>query len=225
MDDKKLTTIYIVRHGESEENINVEKRNVFQPHFRDLESPLTKLGTLQAKKRAESLNNIKFDAIFSSDLARASQTAQIIALEKKLAVQTTKALREIWHYRFNKLLETKSKEQIQEEMREELQKLDEKGKMQYKYDQTLESTEEAATRLLTFIREVAVAYPGKTILIVNHAVNMRALLTHLGFAKYDELPRNSIEKTGYFVLETDGVDFSIKETQGINKQPGAMRLY
>ena len=39
------------------------------------------------------LQHIKFDAIFSSDLLRTAQTAEIIALEHRLLVETPKALR------------------------------------------------------------------------------------------------------------------------------------
>ena len=58
------------------------------------DSPLTAQGITQAKELAKKLKNVKFDLIFSSDLLRAKRTAEIIALEHKLFVQTSKLLRE-----------------------------------------------------------------------------------------------------------------------------------
>lgn len=57
--------LYIIRHGESQGNIGL-----------DIEDPkLTELGEKQAKLLALRLRNIKFDAILSSPLTRAVQTA------------------------------------------------------------------------------------------------------------------------------------------------------
>ena len=80
-----------------------------------------------------------------------------------------------------------------------------------------ESNTEIATRFITFLREIAATYLGKNVLIVCHGSIMRATLMRLGFATYDTLPSGNIENTGYFVLESDGVDFFVKETVGINK--------
>ncbi|MBI2064645.1 MAG: histidine phosphatase family protein, partial [Candidatus Yanofskybacteria bacterium] len=58
------------------------------------DSPLTEAGLEQVKTTAQELKDIHFDAIFSSDLHRAQRTAEIIKLERQLAVQASKALRE-----------------------------------------------------------------------------------------------------------------------------------
>lgn len=202
-----------------------KKPPAFHKQWGELESPLTILGEEQARKRAEELRNIQFDAVFSSDLTRAKQTAEILKLERELAVQTTKAIRErvVWSHIDELVHNGKSIESITDEMKKELKELDEKGKMAYKYSQSIESAEEAASRLFTFLREIAVAYLGKTVLVVNHGNNMRSLLTHLGWAKFDELPGDSIANTAYVVLESDGTDFFVKETSGFQKHTNAIR--
>jgi len=225
MTKQKLTTIYIVRHGESEDNVNKDKGSLFHNKWGEFQSPLTKVGEEQARKRAESLNHVQFDAVFSSDLTRAKQTAEIITLEKNLAIETTQLIRERPYFSYMETVTGKSIKKILEEMRQELSLLDEKAKMAYKHGPSMESAEEAASRLITFLREISVAYQGKTVLVVNHGNNIRSLLTHLGFATFDELPGGSIENTGYFVLESDGVDFFIKETHGIQKQVGTIRTF
>ncbi len=209
IDEGKLTKIYVVRHGETHANLN----KIVSGHF---DSPLTVTGEQQAKLRQESLNNVYFDAVFSSDLVRAKRTAEIITIDRKLAVNTTGLIRErffgVWEGRLIEDVLKESKHMI--EWRE---KLTETQKRQSKMNFGYESDEQIAWRLMIFLREVAVTYAGQTILVVVHGSIIRATLMHLGFATYDELPTGSIENTGYVVLESDGVDFFIKETLGINK--------
>lgn len=85
--DKNYCQIYIVRHGETNENLN----HIIQGQT---DSVLNETGKMQAKKISQRLKNIKFDNVFSSDLLRTRETAEIIAIERKLKVETTKALRE-----------------------------------------------------------------------------------------------------------------------------------
>lgn len=60
-------------------------------------------------------------------------------------------------------------------------------------------------------------YPGKTVLIVSHGDAIRNFLVHTGCTTYDQLPDGSIRNCGYAVVQSDGVDFFIKELSGINK--------
>lgn len=55
---------------------------------------LTELGRQQALESARKLRSLGIDAIISSDLARAQETAKIIAQELGLEVETTTDLRE-----------------------------------------------------------------------------------------------------------------------------------
>jgi len=64
--------LIITRHGETEEN----KNKILQGH---LPGKLSELGIEQAKKLASRLKDEKIDIIFSSDLARASDTAKEIS--------------------------------------------------------------------------------------------------------------------------------------------------
>ncbi len=64
--------LIITRHGETEEN----KKGILQGH---LPGKLTDLGKEQARKLALRLKKEKIDAIYSSDLARAADTANEIA--------------------------------------------------------------------------------------------------------------------------------------------------
>ena len=72
---KKYCTIYFARHGETSWNVKKMIQGI-----KDI--PLNKKGEEQAMMIGEKLKNIKFDAVFSSDLIRAKRTAEIILLEK-----------------------------------------------------------------------------------------------------------------------------------------------
>ena len=203
--DKNMTTIYIVRHGETTWNV---KRKM-QGHK---DSPLTKKGIEQAKDIKKELDNIHFYRVFSSDLLRAKKTAEIIALEKKLAVTTTKALRE---RSFGKYEGTTVKE-----MQSLITKLKKSLKKKFSYEMIddVENNEQLLLRLIPFLREVAIAYKGKNILVVSHGGVMRLLLIHFGSASYDNYEKLFVKNTSYIKLESDGVDFFIKETKGISKE-------
>lgn len=82
-----MTTLYLVRHGETFDN-------VFHIMQGQLQGELTDFGISQIGELATSLSSIHFDAIVSSDLKRASNSAQILARHFNLPVQGTPLLRE-----------------------------------------------------------------------------------------------------------------------------------
>ncbi len=80
--------LYFVRHGESEANLLGVFSNRGTPHS------LTKRGREQVESLARKLQNIKFDAFYSSPLLRATQSADILAAHLGLSYITTPALTE-----------------------------------------------------------------------------------------------------------------------------------
>ncbi|MDE2311693.1 MAG: histidine phosphatase family protein [Patescibacteria group bacterium] len=201
--------IYLVRHGETEAN----KNKIVAGHH---DSPLTEAGERQAKQRGLDLKRVKFDAVFSSDLIRAKRTAELISADRQLVVNTHRLIRE----RFFGHWEGQSEKKFLNDNQRlfELKKqLTEEQKRNFKYSYAYESDNQIADRMLLFLRELAVTFLGKTLLVVAHGSIMRSTLMRLGYAVSDELPAGSIENTGYVVLQSDGVDFFVKETKGINK--------
>ena len=83
-----MTKIMIVRHGESE--TNELGLLVGQGDF-----SLTALGLEQAEQTAKALENEQIDAVYSSDLMRAMQTATPHATRRGLQVVPLKDLREV----------------------------------------------------------------------------------------------------------------------------------
>lgn len=197
-------TIYLVRHGETDWN----RKGVVQGHS---DIPLNETGEGQAKALGNLLKGIHIDAVFSSDLQRAKRTAELASLEKKLAIQTKEILRE----RFFGELE--GKEVIAFATLDPIRaNLTKEQKLLHRMVPGMENDEEVIARIITFLREIAVAYAGKTVLVVSHGAVMRVFLEHLGF--FDENhPMKKIENTAYIKMKSDGVDFFIEETKGIHK--------
>jgi len=84
-----MITLYIVRHGQTVDNLV----NRIQGQT---DSPLTDLGIRQAEAIADRLSSESFSAIYSSDLGRASKTAEVIASRHGMPVRTTPLLRELY---------------------------------------------------------------------------------------------------------------------------------
>lgn len=85
------TRVILVRHGQSSYNIEHRIQGRLDA------SVLTETGQNTARQVGEALQNLKFDAIYSSPLQRAKQTAEIIhsCLNSPPPVQTKENLREI----------------------------------------------------------------------------------------------------------------------------------
>lgn len=84
----------------------------------------------------------------------------------------------------------------------------------------VESDEQTVSRLITFLKEAALTHPGKTLLVVSHGHIMHLFLIYLGFGTYQNFPLGAIENTAYIKIESDGVDFFLKETKGVKSPTG-----
>jgi broad specificity phosphatase PhoE len=82
------TTILLARHGESDWNRSEQWQGL-------ADRPLTELGREQARTLAARLHDVELDAIYSSDLQRARDTAQVVAHDHGLEVMEVPALREV----------------------------------------------------------------------------------------------------------------------------------
>ena len=82
-----MTQLYLVRHGETVDNARQLMQGQTQGCLNDV-------GREQAAALRDQLAMVHFDAIVSSDLRRAVQTAEILATPHSLPVTTTPLLRE-----------------------------------------------------------------------------------------------------------------------------------
>lgn len=70
MSKEQEKTIYFVRHGQSNGNV--------APVFQSPDSPLSEKGEQQAKRIAQRISKLNFEALIASPLERAKQTAEAI---------------------------------------------------------------------------------------------------------------------------------------------------
>ena len=83
----QTTRLYLVRHGETEDNVN----QILQGQT---PGKLNEQGCRQARELAEKMEGEHIDVFVSSDLRRALQTCEIIAEPHGKPVVTTPLLRE-----------------------------------------------------------------------------------------------------------------------------------
>jgi probable phosphoglycerate mutase len=87
MNDPIFTRLVVVRHGEAVWNTEERAHG-------HLDSELTDLGKRQVQAAAYALERFRFDALYSSDLGRAKETAEIIAGYQKLKITLEPRLRD-----------------------------------------------------------------------------------------------------------------------------------
>ena len=84
----KMLTIYLARHGQTEENLS----RIFQGH---LPGHLTEEGKRQAIALGKALENIPLDAIVSSDLQRVADTVRLAVGSRDLPWEKNALFREV----------------------------------------------------------------------------------------------------------------------------------
>ena len=80
--------IYIVRHGETDWNKEHKVQGA-------VDIPLNKYGIHLAEETADGLENIRFDAAYSSPLSRAKKTAEVILKGRNIKIKEDKRIQEI----------------------------------------------------------------------------------------------------------------------------------
>ncbi|MCC6290825.1 histidine phosphatase family protein [Candidatus Nomurabacteria bacterium] len=210
-ENKDLCTLYIIRHGETEWNL----KNIVQGHS---DSELTEAGIIQVQEAAEELKEIHFDAVFSSDSPRTVRTAEIVRLDRELIIETSKLLRERNYGRFEGKPSFEFKEVLRKKLAERKEMSDEEH-WDFRLADDIETDGELMTRFITQIREISVAYPGKTVLVVTHGGCIRNFLIRTGYFNRRDLPSGSFKNAGYVKVLSDGVDFFIQLVRGV-ETPG-----
>jgi broad specificity phosphatase PhoE len=155
-----VTTLLLARHGESDWN-----RSRRWQGFAD--RPLTEVGRQQAKELAGRLDEIELDAVFSSDLRRARDTAEAVARRKGLVVRTTAALREVdvgsWSGLTREEVEARFPDAYARWLR---------GAEGWTDGETYDQLSE---RVIQAIGQIAADHDGKRVLVVAHGGTLRAV--------------------------------------------------
>jgi broad specificity phosphatase PhoE len=167
------TTFYLIRHGETDWNLHGR----WQGHT---DIPLNNAGRLQAQRLAARLraDRVRFDAIYSSDLQRAWETAGVVGAALDLAPLPLPALREINVGCWSGLTST------------EVLAHDGETYARYKSGEDVargggERFLDLYTRVVATIEQLADRQPGHTLALVTHGGPVRALLMHAARDKDD----------------------------------------
>jgi broad specificity phosphatase PhoE len=149
-----VTTILLARHGETDWNREGRFQGWADP-------PLNETGRAQAQVLAGQLADDPFDAVYSSDLRRAHETALIVAGPHQVPVVVDRGLREIdvgsWSGLTRPEIETRFPGAEQHDG---------------------ETREEHLARVLAAVEHIAFEHPGERILIVSHGGSLRTLRRH-----------------------------------------------
>jgi uncharacterized phosphatase len=154
-----MTTILLARHGETDWNLN---RRV-QGHS---DTPLNDTGRAQARALGEELAEERIDAVYSSDLIRAHETARAVAESRGLGVTAIRDLRE----RHFGTWEGLTDDEIFARFNPAPDSSWGDG----------ETRDEMAERVLDALRRIAAAHPESRVLVVSHGGPLRAVLAHCG---------------------------------------------
>jgi 2,3-bisphosphoglycerate-dependent phosphoglycerate mutase len=150
------TRICFIRHGETD--WNVDKRIQGQTDI-----PLNETGRTQALAMAFSAAHHDFDAIYSSDLMRAHDTAKMLAERRGLAIKTLPQLRERHYGIFQGITAAEGKMRHPEAHAHYLAR-----DFDYNFE-TGESIHGFTVRVAAAVREMARHHANQTIAAVTHA--------------------------------------------------------
>jgi broad specificity phosphatase PhoE len=155
-----VTTLLLARHGESDWNAELR----WQGHA---DRPLTARGRAQARALAERLADIDLDAVYSSDLSRARETAEAVAATRGLEVQVDRDLREVDVGSWAGLTRLEAKERFPDDYARWL----DGGPAWHDGETYTEMTD----RILAAVGRIVERHPDGTVLVVAHGGPIRAI--------------------------------------------------
>ena len=185
------TTLYLIRHAEAAGN----KNRTFQGRA---DAPLTDHGRLQLRDLAERFRTVAFDAIYSSPLQRAYETAQAVNTYHHLPIHLEEGIIELdggrWEGVHLSQLAQSSPE-LMDAWMHHLQDFQAPGG---------ESFRQVYDRVQATIQRLLSTHPGKIVVLVGHGCSIKTALCYchnLPLEHLQEMPW--CENTGVTKVEFD----------------------
>lgn len=179
-----MTELWLVRHGQTDWNRTGrwQGQAPFAPG-------LNETGRSQVLTMRGGLKDVPLSAIYSSDLLRARQTAELIAAPLGLTVSLEPRLREIdlgvWEGMPSEEIEAKYSRELAERARNPL----------YSRAPNGESTHDVAERVFAAVNDIVNKHPSDSILIVSHGIALAVIICRAkGFQledAYQHVPENA----------------------------------
>lgn len=192
-----MTTVILVRHGQSEGNLLGEFHGQYN-------SDLTEKGHAQAECTANYLDSYHIDKIYSSDIRRAYSTALHTAKHKQVNVIMSEGMREIRAGKWEQMKFTDIEKEYPELYHTWYHNI---SKCRLPDGETVE---QLYNRVIKTFEEIVSENDGKTIMIATHATPIRSLLCHFAGCKITEM--NNIKwvpNASVTVVECDGGKYNI----------------
>jgi broad specificity phosphatase PhoE len=175
-----MTTLYLVRHGTT--HMNLEQR--WQGC---IDSELAPIGIEEAERESKVLERrVAFDAAYTSDLARARRTCEILCRPHGITPVDAPALREPSLGRF----EGMTKHDILTEhgdLIDALDRMPNDERVATPYFDGLETPIDVARRVRAFVDELRPLHDGQTVLLVTHSIVLQSLLAVWGGHRYENI--------------------------------------
>jgi probable phosphoglycerate mutase len=160
------TRLFLVRHGAT-------ARTAEDRFSGDAGVDLSDEGRAQVRALAERLRSCPVDAIYASPLSRTRETAEILAAGRPQSIVTRDGLREIGHGHWEGL----TRREVEARFPDEYSTWEEDP---FNYaPEGGETGVSVLARALPVVRELVVAHPGQTVLVVSHKATIRLLLASL----------------------------------------------
>ncbi len=180
-----MTEFWLIRHGQT--NWNLTGRWQGQT---PLSPGLNETGRRQVLAIRDQLQGMMISAVYSSDLLRASQTAELLAASLGLPVMLEPRLREIdlgiWEGMLSEEIEQKYPQELADRARNPFYSRAPQG----------ESPHDVAKRVLAAMDEIAEPHRDESILIVSHGIALAIIICHAeGISLedvYQHIPDNAL---------------------------------
>jgi broad specificity phosphatase PhoE len=158
-----MTTLVLIRHGQTDWNVEGRWQGQADP-------PLNERGREQARHAAQYQRQFGFAALYSSDLRRAMETAQIIGAEMGLEVIPEPRLREINLGKWQGMLSADIEAQYPDEFRRW------HTSPLTAHPPDGEDIPALATRVLATVNEIIARHPKRRVGIVAHELPIAIVL-------------------------------------------------
>jgi broad specificity phosphatase PhoE len=177
-----MAEIWLIRHGQTDWNLEGRLQG-------QLDVPLNITGLNQVRELADQLAEKKFYALYSSDLMRARQTAEIIAGRLNLPITFDPRLREISQGQFEGMLFSDVMLKFEKAM------TDRSRNPVHSRMPGGESLAELAARFKEALDEIACVHPIQPVLVVAHGLAIATMLCRVRNypmeSAYSHIPENA----------------------------------
>jgi broad specificity phosphatase PhoE len=183
-----MTRITWIRHGEP-------SQDVLGTHYGQSDVDLSDAGRAQSAALAERLQETTFDAVWSSDLARARCVADLLAAARGLTVQVEPALRE----RHLGVFQGMTYAEAQAKYPDHATRLRTEGESHRVPEG--ENIEDLAARVIPAIEAIVKAHEGQCVAIAAHGGPIRAAIGHALDVPFANLARLRVDYCGVSIIE------------------------